>query len=202
MANKRNVAILVFDDIEVLDFAGPYEVFNVARELVSPEPFYVYTVAVVDRVVQGRGNFAVQPHYTIETCPQPDLLLIPGGAGTRPLLKHDRLIAWIKEQSARVEVLMSVCTGALLLAKAGLLDNRTATTHHGAFKEFAALSPTATIVSDQRFVDHGNLITSGGVSAGIDMALYLVERLLGTEAKATVVDEMEYQWHLKADEVG
>ncbi len=201
MANKRNVAILVFDDVEVLDFAGPYEVFNVARELIAPEPFYVYTVAMVDRIVQGRGNFAVQPHFTIDNCPQPDLLLIPGGNGTRPLLKHDRLIAWIKEQSTRVEVLMSVCTGALLLAKAGLLENLTATTHHGAFGELAAICPTTTIIQDQRFVDHGHIMTSGGVSAGIDMALYLVERLLGPEAKAPVVTEMEYQWHLKVDEV-
>jgi transcriptional regulator GlxA family with amidase domain len=201
MANKRNVAILVFDDIEVLDFAGPYEVFNVARELISPEPFYVYTVAVVDRIVQGRGNFAVQPHYTIDNCPQPDLLLIPGGNGTRPLLKHDKLIAWIKEQAMRVEILMSVCTGALVLAKAGVLENLTATTHHTAFKELSSICPTTTLLADQRFVDHGHLITSGGVSAGIDMSLYLVERLLGAEAKAKVVEEMEYQWHWKAEEV-
>lgn len=193
---KRNVAILVFDDIEVLDFAGPYEVFNVASELVTPSPFSVYTVAVVDRLVQGRGHFAVQPHYTIDNCPQPDLLLIPGGNGTRPLLKHERLIAWIAEQASRVEVLMSVCTGALLLAKAGLLVDCTATTHHTAFKELIGISPTTTLLDNQRFVDHGALITSGGVSAGIDMSLALVERLLGAEAKALVVEEMEWHWHL------
>ncbi|MBC8098592.1 MAG: DJ-1/PfpI family protein [Armatimonadetes bacterium] len=195
---KRNVAILVFDDVEVLDFAGPFEVFNVARELISPEPFYVYTVALVERVVQGRGNFAVQPHYTLDTCPRPDVLIIPGGLGIRHVLKHERLLAWVQQHATTVEKLCSVCTGSLLLANAGLLAGLPATTHHGAFDELSALSPTTTVVRDQRFVDTGRIITSGGISAGIDMALYVVQQLCGSEAQATVITEMEYQWHIPA----
>jgi transcriptional regulator GlxA family with amidase domain len=195
MSDKRNVAILVFPDIEVLDFAGPFEVFNVARELIQPEPFIVYTVGITDGLIAGRGGFTVQPHYTLDTCPPPDLLIIPGGAGTRPLIKDERVIAWIQSEAARVEILMSVCTGSLLLAQAGLLANKTATTHHGAFDLLAKLSPTTTVVTDQRFIDHGALITSGGISAGIDMALHVVERLLGAEGRGVVETEMEYGWH-------
>jgi transcriptional regulator GlxA family with amidase domain len=198
MSSKRNVAILVFDDIEVLDFAGPYEVFNVATELVQPEPFYVYTVGVVERIVQGRGKFAVQPHYSIHNCPRPDLLIVPGGAGTRPLLKHDGLLAWLREQAKTTEKLMSVCTGALVLAQAGLLENLSATTHHESFTRLAELSPTTTVITDQRFVDHGHICTSGGISAGIDMSLAVIQQLLGDEALAKVITEMEYQWHLPA----
>jgi transcriptional regulator GlxA family with amidase domain len=195
MTNPRNVAILVFDDIEVLDFAGPYEVFNVASELVKPTPFYVFNLGISDRPVIGRGKFTVTPRYTIDDCPQPDILIIPGGFGTRPLVKHEKLIRWLASQEDKVELLLSVCTGALLLAQAGILDNCPATTHHGAYDRLAQLAPTATVVRDQRFVQsNAKVITSGGISAGIDMSLHVVETLLGSEAKAKVVEEMEYAW--------
>lgn len=197
MTNPRNVAILVFDDIEVLDFAGPYEVFNVASELVKPVPFYVYNVGISDRPVLGRGKFTVTPRYTIDDCPQPDILIIPGGFGTRPLIKHEKLIAWIAAQSNKVELLLSVCTGALLLAQAGVLAGCPATTHHGSYDRLAELSPTTQVIRDQRFVQSSSkIITSGGISAGIDMSLRVVENLLGSEALASVVEEMEYQWFL------
>lgn len=197
MTNPRNVAILIFDDVEVLDFAGPYEVFNVASELVKPVPFYVYNLGISDRPIIGRGKFTVMPRYTIHDCPQPDILIIPGGFGTRPLIKHDKLITWLSEQVNKVELLMSVCTGALLLAQAGLLVDCPATTHHGAFDRLAQLSPTTQVITDQRFVQSTDkIMTSGGVSAGIDLSLHVVETLLGAEARALVISEMEYQWHL------
>ncbi len=193
MSNPRNVAILVFDDVEILDFAGPYEVFNAANDTARRSAFYVYTVGISHRPIIGRGRLMVTPAYSIADCPQPDILIIPGGYGTRPLLKHDRLIAWIKEQSAKVEWLLSVCTGALLLAKAGVLENRSATTHHDAFEQMRELSPTTTVVGDQRFVQASErVMTAGGVSAGIDLALHMVERLMGADARAAVVSEMEY----------
>ncbi len=197
MTLPRNVAILVFDDIEVLDFAGPYEVFNVASELIQPTPFYVFNVGVADHPVIGRGKFTVMPRYTIDDCPQPDILIIPGGFGTRPLIKHEKLIRWIGEQATKAELLLSVCTGALLLARAGILADCPATTHHGAYERLSELSPTTKVIRDQRFVHSTpRIITAGGISAGIDMSLHVVETLLGREARATVIEEMEYQWFL------
>ena len=190
--------MLVFDDVEVLDFAGPYEVFNVASESGSPPPFYVYAVGIGGQPVQARGRFIVSPRYSMENCPQADLLIMPGGFGTRPLLKHERLISWIAEQAERVELLLSVCTGALLLAKAGLLKNAPATTHHTAFDQLKQLSPTTSIVKDQRFVkSSAKVYTSGGISAGIDLALHMVEKLAGPDVHAAVVEEMEYNWPRK-----
>ncbi len=191
--NPLNVAILVFDDAEVLDFAGPYEVFTVAKEFTKPPAFHVYCVGIGASPVLARGKFAVSPRYTIDDSPQADILVIPGGFGTRPLLKHERLVSWIREQAGKVQWLLSVCTGALLLAKAGLLENRPATTHHGALDHLKLLSPTTTIVKDRRFVQSGERIfTAGGISAGIDLALHMVEKLAGKEARQAVAAEMEY----------
>ena len=191
----RNVAILVFDDVEVLDFAGPLEVFTVAADMIRPSPFYVYEVGLTSSPVLTRGRLLASPRYSIENCPSPDILVVPGGMGTRPLLKHERLLAWIAERAAASELVLSVCTGALLLARAGLLIGLEATTHHGAFDLLAELSPSTRIARDKRFVESSDrIITSGGISAGIDMALHVVERLVGAKAREIVVEEMEYGW--------
>jgi len=193
IVNPRTVAILVFDDVEVLDFAGPHEVFAVAGDLVRPSPFYVYEVGITGAPVLVRGRLVVSPRYSIADCPDPDILLVPGGMGVRPLLKDSTLASWIAEKSAAAELTLSVCTGALLLAKAGLLAGLRATTHHGAFEHLALLSPTTEIVEGERFVEgSGAVITSGGISAGIDMSLHVVEKLLGPGARETVEAEMEY----------
>lgn len=194
MTKLRNVAILVFDDVEILDFAGPYEVFNIASEMTTPTAFYVYNLGITNQPIIGRGKFTVTPRYSIDDCPQADILIIPGGFGSRPLLKHDKLIRWITDQSQRVEWLISVCTGALLLAQAGLLKNLPATTHHGAFEHFQMLSPTTQVIKDQRFVQSSDhIFTSGGISAGIDLSLYMVEKLVGPEMRLEVIKEMEYR---------
>jgi transcriptional regulator GlxA family with amidase domain len=194
MSNPRNVAIFVFDDVEILDFAGPYEVFNVASETTQPAPFSVYNVGLSLRPVTGRGRFTVIPQYSIENCPQADILIIPGGYGTRPLLKHEALIAWISGQAARVEWLLSVCTGALLLARAGLLANARATTHHTAFQELKAISPSTTVVQGERYVQVSpSVMTAGGISAGIDLSLHMVEMIAGRESRDATEVEMEYR---------
>lgn len=195
MRNPRNVAILVFDDVEVLDFAGPYEVFNVASELSNPPAFYVYTVGVFESPAIARGRLVVSPRYSILDAPQADILVVPGGYGTRPLMNHERLSAWIRDQADKVELLLSVCTGALLLARAGLLKDRAATTHHTAFDRLAEVSPTTRIEKGARFVQSAEkIMTSGGISAGIDMALQVVQQLAGAEVHRLVVEEMEYNW--------
>jgi len=194
MSNPRNVAILIFDDIEILDFAGPYEVFNVASEVTTPASFYVYNVGISMRPVVGRGRFTVTPQYSIESCPQADLLVIPGGYGTRPLMKHEGLMSWLREQSGKVEWLLSVCTGALLLGKAGLLEDCSATTHHTAYEALKKISPRTNVVEGQRFVQASpRIMTAGGISAGIDLSLHMVELLAGRDARAAAEDEMEYK---------
>jgi transcriptional regulator GlxA family with amidase domain len=192
----RNVGILIFDDIEVLDFAGPFEVFNVSGELIEPSPFTTYTIGISGEPIKTRGGLSVDPPYHLDNCPQPDILIVPGGWGTRKLLNNEMLLQWLRDQSQKVEYLMSVCTGALLLGKAGLLDGLSATTHHGNFADLREISPTTTVIEDQRYVDNGKILTAGGVSAGIDLSLYLVERLVGRENVELTWNEMEYQWHL------
>ena len=195
MTKRRNVGIFIFDDVEVLDFAGPFEVFNVTGEVIQPAPFHTYTIALTNESIKARGKLSINPHYSIENCPQPDILLIPGGDGRKVLMNNPMMLTWVKEQYPKVEYMLSVCTGAFILAHAGLLDDLSATTHHGAFNEFKATLPQIKLIEDQRFVENGNIITSGGISAGIDMALYVVEKLLGQEKLQLTLDEMEYQWH-------
>ena len=198
MADRRNVAILIFDAMEVLDFAGPFEVFNVTAEVNDPSPFNVYTVAEYAAPVKARGGLSVNPHYAIHDCPPPDILLVPGGWGTRALMNNAVVVGWIKAQAARVARLLSVCTGALVLARAGLLDGLRATTHHTAFDLLRKEAPTATIFENRRYVDNGKVVTSAGVSAGIDMALYIVWALLGDAAVQQTLREMEYRWQPEA----
>jgi transcriptional regulator GlxA family with amidase domain len=189
----RNVAILIFDDVEVLDFCGPFEVFSVTGQRDGGEPpFHVYTVATKNGPILARNSLSVNPRYTLESCPQPDILLVPGGYGTRRLVHDETILQWIKTQSERVELLLSVCTGALLLGKAGLLDGLSATTHWAAMDELRAVAPNTEIRPDERYVDNGKIVLSAGVSAGIDMALYIVSRLLGAAQAAETARHMQY----------
>jgi transcriptional regulator GlxA family with amidase domain len=192
----RNVAILIFDDVEVLDFCGPFEVFGVTGQRDGGEfPFRVYTVAAVAKSepTLARNGLSVNPNYTIENCPQPDILLVPGGYGTRRLIHDETVLQWIKAQSERVELLLSVCTGALL-GKAGLLDGLSATTHWSAMDELRAVAPNTEIRPDERYVDNGKIVLSAGISAGIDMSLYIVSRLLGKAQAAETARHMQYDY--------
>ncbi len=196
--NVRNVAIMVFDDVEVLDFAGPFEVFSVAGSdmpFKPYQPFFTHTFSLTGGEVVAWGGLRVTPTFSMATLPQPDILLIPGGAGSRRLLKNDRLLAWLAQTAGRTELVASVCTGALVLAAAGVLKGKRATTHHGAFERLPELEPSCTLVRDQRYTQDGKVWTSGGISAGIDMSLAIVKHLLGDSAP--VVDEMEWMWHSK-----
>jgi transcriptional regulator GlxA family with amidase domain len=190
----RQVQILAFDGMEVLDYAGPYEVFNVAGEQTSPAAFQVQAVGVSPRPA-GRGGFEVVPACQYPDAPPADILVIPGGRGTRPLMGDQALLAWIAGRAAGTELVMTVCTGALLAAAAGLLDGLAATTHHGAFAELERAAPTATVVRGVRFVRSApRLYTSAGVSAGVDLALHVVQELAGEQARAATEAEMEWMW--------
>jgi transcriptional regulator GlxA family with amidase domain len=190
---RRNVAILLFDDVEVLDFAGPFEVFGVTDSLRDRSAFNVVTVAESTGTIRACNGLKVVPHFSLEDCPAPHLLIVPGGIGTRPLLNKPALLEWIRRRHKTAELTMSVCTGALLLGKAGLLDGLRATTHHGAFALLRQLAPTTEVVETERFIDEGRIVTSAGISAGIDCSLHVVERLLGRDAADATARQMEYR---------
>lgn len=194
MIPPRNVAILIFDEVEVLDFCGPFEVFSVAGRGDDFNPFTVYTVAEKSQPIMARNYLSVNPAYTILDCPQPDVLVVPGGYGTRREMYNTTLIDWIKGSSREVELVLSVCTGALLLAKAGLLEGLAATTHHGAIELLKEVAPNTVIEEDKRIIDNGRIIVSAGISAGIDMSLYVISKLLGEEQALKTAQYMEDNW--------
>ena len=167
----RRVAILIFDEAEVLVFCGPFEVFSVTGVMEPPQPFQVYTVAETLQPVIARNGLSVNPSYQLSDCPAPDILLIPGGLGTRREMHNAGLIEWIRNRAVNAELVLSVCTGALLLAKAGLLDGLEATTHHGAIDLLREAAPRTRVSPEKRFIDNGKIIVSAGISAGIDMSL-------------------------------
>jgi transcriptional regulator GlxA family with amidase domain len=192
MNKTRTLAILIFDDVEVLDFCGPFEVFSVANKFTDVSLFNVVTVAENANPIVTSGGLSVNPHHRLIDFPQPDILLVPCGQGTRKEMHNPALIDWIKQVSANAELVLSVCTGALLLAKAGLLDGLAATTHHGAIDLLRQIAPNTTVHSDRRFVDNGRVICSGGIAAGIDMSLHVVARLLGRDTAEKTAKHMEY----------
>jgi len=194
MTRTRSVGILVFEDVEVLDFCGPFEVFSVTGRQIAPGTFSVFTVGNVPGPVLARNGLSVNPEYTLADAPPIDLLLIPGGQGTRPLLHDAALMEWIGQRAAAAELVLSVCTGALLLAKAGLLAGLSATTHHGALGLLREVASEATVRDDVRYVDNGRVITSAGVAAGIDMSFHVVDRLLGRETATAAAKYIEYPW--------
>ena len=192
----RNVAILIFDEVEVLDFCGPFEVFSVTGRRDNTNPFEVYTVAEKDSPVLARNQLSVNPRYTIDNCPKPDILLVPGGFGTRREMHNQTLIDWIKKTATDCELILSVCTGSLLLAKAGLLEGLSATTHFGAIDLLREVAPNTTVQPDKRFIDNGQVIVSAGVSAGIDMSFYVVGKLLGKDVARETARYIEYDLKL------
>jgi len=193
---SRNVQILLFDDVDTLDFTGPMEVFAITgQRATGPVPFTVTMVAERrSPPITTRSGLLVTPYYTFNDSVQADILLVPGGLGARHETQNPAVLDFIRHQAQHAEIVMSVCTGALLLAASGLLDGLNATTHSAAFQELAELAPTARLVRDQRFVDNGQVITSAGITAGIDTALYVVQRLLGQATALETAHHMEYTW--------
>lgn len=190
-----NVAILLFDDAEVLDFCGPFEVFSVTRRVSDgSRPFYVYTVAETDGPIIARNGLSVNPGHTFATCPHTDILLVPGGQGTRKQIYNNVAVDWVRHQAHRAQHVLSVCTGALLLAKAGLLDGLHVTTFHTSYDTLGEMAPSAVLCPGQRYADNGKVITSAGISAGIDMSLHVVEKILGREQAQHTARYMEYAW--------
>ena len=204
---QRNVAIYIFNEVEVLDFCGPFEVFSVAGRRGGTEPssapFNVYTVAERPGPVLARNSLSVNPSYMFEDCPASDIVVIPGGGGfdeagepfgSRREMGNERVLEWTKTVSEQAEIVLSVCTGALILGKAGLLDGLDATTHHGAFDTLRNIAPNTSVKTDERVVDNGKIVLSGGISAGIDASFHVVAKLLGQEVAQETAAYMEYDW--------
>lgn len=190
----RSVAVLIFDEVEVLDFAGPFEVFGVCGRWDNTPYFQVYTVSLDGGIVAARNGLRVAAAYSVATMPKPDIFVVPGGYGVRALLGNPQLQAVIRQQHAAAEQLLSVCTGAWLLADAGVLAGLRATTYHTGFDRLQELEPTLTLVKGERWVDNGKVVTSAGVSAGIDMALHVVAKLLGKQVADKTARYMEYAY--------
>jgi transcriptional regulator GlxA family with amidase domain len=197
-AQPRNVGILIFPDVEVLDFCGPFEVF--ASTSLPPQTdgdpetrlFEVFTIAERAELVACRGGLLVQPNHTLDDHPPLDLVVIPGGYGTLREQENPVILDWITRQRRTGALTTSVCTGAFLLGAAGLLDGLRATTHWTTIDGLRTHLPATDVLADVRIVDEGEIITSAGVSAGIDMALHVVRRLHGAEVARRTARDMEY----------
>jgi transcriptional regulator GlxA family with amidase domain len=187
---KRNVAILIFDRAELLDITGPADVFVTTA---SGNAFRVYTVAA-SRAAIRTGGLIVTPEYTFADAPRPDVVVLPGGH-YHDAINHEPTMEWVKKASTEAEITLSVCTGAFILARAGLLDGLEAVTHWFRLGQLQKAAPLARVLEKRRYVDNGKIITSAGVSAGIDAALHTVARLLGEPvARFTAEKALEYTW--------
>jgi transcriptional regulator GlxA family with amidase domain len=195
--SRKRVGILIFPDVEVLDFCGPYEVFSTTRldeerRREQPSPFDVFIIAENEGPVMASGGLRVLPDHTLEDCPAIDILVVPGGWGTRREINNERLISWITQRAAQIETLTSVCTGAMLLGRAGLLDGKRATTHWRALDWMRESLSKVTVEDQLHVVEDGDVVTSAGISAGIDMALRVVARYCGLDIAQATARHMEY----------
>jgi transcriptional regulator GlxA family with amidase domain len=198
MTSRKTVGILLFDDVEVLDAFGPFEVFSVAQTSAPDDTgrnlFQVVTIGETGEPVRTRGDLIVTPHHSIADHPPLDIVVVPGGFGTRAQVSNATVLDWLRTQTAQAELRTSVCTGAFLLAEIGLLDGHAATTHWGSIDRLKEGYDAIDVQEDVRFVDEDTIITSAGISAGIDMALHVVARLHGMDAARATARYMEYDW--------
>lgn len=197
--DRKRVGIVLFKDVEVLDFCGPFEVFSATRlnedsRREEPSPYEVILVAEKNNAVVAAGGMKVLPDYVFENCPKLDILVVPGGWGVREELINIAMRDWLRARSSEVETLTSVCTGSILLGNAGLLHGLSATTHWRSLEWMRELFPDVTVEFDKRVVEEGRIITSAGISAGIDMALRVVARHHGEGVARATAMHMEYPY--------
>ena len=192
----KTVGILIFDDVEELDFVGPWEVIQMVNEVArlrgKPEPLQNWLISKTGDDIVGFKQMRTGAHASFADISALDVLIVPGGQGTRDLLKDDETLDWVKAISADADWVTSVCTGAFVLAKCGLLEGRRAATHWAAFDEFARLGLKGELVRDLRYVRDGNVVTAAGVSAGIDMTLWLVGQWFDAQYSRDVARAMQY----------
>jgi len=189
-----NIGIYIYDEAEVLDFSGPFEVFSVAsRFLNDDEKFNVFLIGENQKIITARGGFRVNTDFTIKNHPPLDILVVVGGVHTKELKKIS-VIDWIKEESKKVQIVASVCTGAFLLAEAKVITNQKVTTHWEDIKGLKEDYPSLDVITDVRWVDEERIISSAGISAGIDMSLYLVSKIKTEELALKTAKQMQFDW--------
>lgn len=195
-----HVGILAFPEVEVLDFAGPFEVFSVASRVarrdqgITVPPFKVSLIGADGATVTTRHGLIIHPHFSFDDAEAIDLLIVPGGIVNQPL-EHRPTLDWVRRTAETAALTASVCTGAFILAKVGLLEGLTVTTHWEDIPDLRAACPQLDVVESASYVDQGPIVTSAGISAGIDMSLHLVERVLGQTLARATARQMEYEWH-------
>ncbi|MEF1312127.1 DJ-1/PfpI family protein [Vibrio mytili] len=194
-----NIGIYIYDDAEVLDFSGPFEVFSTAKRLDNND-WNVFLVSENSAPVVARGGFTVLPHYAIDDHPNIDLLVVVGGIHTEEMTKQN-VLSWINSCAQHAEHVASVCTGAFLLASADLLNGLTVTTHWEDISDLARRFPALTVIGNQRWVSSGKYTTSAGISAGIDMSLHLVAKLVSEGLAKKVARQMDYRWQINAKDI-
>lgn len=194
MAQQRTVGILLFNEVEVLDFAGPFEAFSITSLPGRAEkPFRVHIISQTGELVQARYGLMVKPSYSISNAPPLDILIIPGGYGAEEIEIHnEKIISWIRNQAGEVSLIASVCTGAFLVAEAGLLNGKKATTHWLDIDRLKLEYPQINVQRNVKYVDEGSIITAAGISAGLNMSFYIIAKLLGKEVAQTTARRMEY----------
>ncbi|MBT5434373.1 MAG: DJ-1/PfpI family protein [Alphaproteobacteria bacterium] len=191
---RKTVAIYIFEGFEPLDAVGPFEAFISAETADGEAYFDVGMVGQTEAPVAGVGGLLVTSRWSFETMPKVDILLVPGGGGTRALVDQPVIVEWVKQKNNEVELMLSVCTGAQVLAAAGLLAGKKATTHWNTYDWLRRIEPTVEIQEGARWADNGRIVCSSGVSAGIDMALHIIERELGPGLAAHAARSMEYEY--------
>jgi transcriptional regulator GlxA family with amidase domain len=192
---KKTVGILIFHEVEVLDFAGPFEVFAITEPTPGEKAFQVITVSEKDELIRARNGLQVKANATFADCPALDVLVVPGGWGAEKVEIHNKVVLdWITAQDKRTSITASVCTGAFLLAKAGVLTDQHVTTHWMDLDDLQTGYPSLKVERGVKYVDQGRLVTSAGISAGIEMSLHLVARLCGVETAVRTARRMDYAW--------
>jgi transcriptional regulator GlxA family with amidase domain len=186
------VGVVLFPQVEVLDFAGPYEVFACSLNPKGKALFQVHTMAAV-REVECRGGMRVRPDYMLNKAPGLDIIVVPGGPGAREYRRQKPVLEFLRERAGTPAHIVSACTGSYLLAAAGLLDGLEATTHSARLEEFAKAFPKVK-VKKEKIIDQGRIVTAGGVSSGIDLALYLLEKYYGEEARSREAKRLDGPW--------
>ncbi len=197
---SKNIGIYLFPEVEALDFAGPFEVFTTASRVSKrlhprkAEPFQVFSVAENLQPVRARAGLCITPDFHISSHPEIDVLIIPGGVVANELLKPE-VLQWVSRCGSSSELVASVCTGAFILAKAGVVSSGRVTTHWEDQAELAELFPALEVINGPRWVEQGKVITSAGISAGIDMCLHIVSRLCTPSLADATARQMDYPWN-------
>jgi transcriptional regulator GlxA family with amidase domain len=194
--HKMKVGILLFNEVEVLDFAGPFEVFSLAK-INNEKIFQVLTIGETGEIISARNGLKVLPATKFSDDTAFDFLIIPGGYGAEEIeIKNKVVIEWIKGQQLKVKILASVCTGALLLAEAGILDGKKATTHWMDLDRLESEYPKVEVIRNVKFVDEGSILTSGGISAGMNMSFHIIKKHFGADVAISTARRMEYDIEL------